>query len=538
MTTPINWLDGAVIYQIYPRSFYDALGTGVGNLKGIEAKLDYLAHSPDALGVTGIWLSPVYTSPMADFGYDVSNYTDIDPLFGTVDDLRQLIAAAHGRHIKVLMDFVPNHSSDEHPWFVESISSLDNPKRDWYIWHDPNADGGPPNNWLSVFGGSAWQFSEATGQYYLHSFLTKQPDLNWDNPAVREAMKEALRFWLELGVDGFRVDAVDWMSKDPEFRDNPLRNEESAELNPHLYGSYRHIHSRSGPHLLERLRETSEVLTEYDNRFMIIEGHPEHENKVEGYIAYYQPDRPELYAPFNFEPIHVPWQAAEFKRFVDHYQTSMQPGFTPIYTSGNHDESRIASRIGLAAARVSAMMILTLPGMAFLYYGEEIGMADVPIGPDQVQDPFTEPGKGRDPERTPMQWNNQTHAGFTTAQPWLPISSDSGHTNVQTELADTTSMLNLYHRLIKLHTSHEAFKSGRYVAKPSTDSVFIYERSTEQESYMILLNFVDTNQSISDLDWRGSIVVSTYMDRENEPVHHTIHLRPNEGIVIIIEEGN
>lgn len=528
----VDWLDGSVIYQIYPRSFYDALGTGVGNLKGIEAKLDYLAGSSDSLGVTGIWLSPVYTSPMADFGYDVSNYTDIDPLFGTVDDLARLIVAAHERHVKVIMDFVPNHSSDQHPWFIESKSSRDNPKRDWYVWHDPAPDTRPPNNWLSVFGGSAWQYSDETRQYYLHSFLAQQPDLNWDNPAVRKAMKDALRFWLNKGVDGFRVDAIDWMSKDPEFHDNPLRSENSEDLDPNDYGSYRHSNSRGGPHLLERLREMSEVLTEYDNRFMIIEGHPEYEDKIEGYISYYQPDRPDLYAPFNFEPIHVPWRAIDFKRFIDAYQAAMRPGFTSIYTSGNHDESRIGSRIGLDAARVSAMMVLTLPGMAFLYYGEEIGMTDVSIAQDQVQDPFTLPGQGRDPERTPMQWDDQTNAGFTNVQPWLPTAVDITHINVAYEQTDRTSMLRYYRQLIRLRTLHDAFKLGQYVPKPSTDAVLIYERSTERETFVIVLNFTDSEQTVDNIEWQGTITLSTHQDRENDPVKGAISLRANEGIIV------
>jgi alpha-glucosidase len=527
------WMQGAVVYQIYPRSFYDAGDSGVGNLKGIIEKLDYLGGSPESLGVTAIWISPIFTSPMADFGYDVSNYTGIDPIFGTLTDFKKLIKEAHKRGIKVILDFVPNHSSDEHPWFVESKSSLNNPKRDWYTWRDPAADGGAPNNWISVFDGPAWQFDELTGQYYLHSFLAKQPDLNWDNPAVREAMKAAMRFWLDLGVDGFRVDAVDWLSKDSQLRDDTLKHHCSKKLLGTEYDAYKHIFSRDGPHVYERLNEMTDVLKEYDGRFMITEAHPETDDKVAGYLQYYRGVNPHLSAPFNFEGIHLPWQAASYCRFVDSFQAVMEPGYTPIYTTGNHDESRVASRIGSAAARTAAMMLLTLPGMAFVYYGEELGMLDVPIAPHQRRDPFV--GRGRDPQRTPMLWSSKHYAGFSGGKPWLPIAPGYFKLNVTAQTESNTSMLNLYKQLIGLRNQSAAIKEGTYRSVIRNEAVYAYERTLGTKKLLIVLNFSGTVQRVTQKKFAGTILLSTYLDSTAESINELIRLRPNEGLIVEVK---
>ncbi len=532
MTKQHKWLQGAVIYQIYPRSFYDAHGSGIGNLQGIIQKLDYLGGGPESLGVTAIWISPIYTSPMADFGYDVADYCNIDPIFGSLHDLETLVAEAHKRSIKVILDFVPNHSSDEHPWFIEASSSTSNPKRDWYVWCNPKADGGPPNNWLSVFGGSAWQLSAQTGQYYLHSFLAKQPDLNWDNPAVREAMKSAMRFWLDRGVDGFRVDAVDWLSKDAALRDDPTDIYAINKAAGHDHESLRHLHSRDGPHLFDRLNEMVEVIEEYDDRFMIAETHPESDNKLAGYVKYYRGVNPHLSAPFNFEGIHLPWKASVFCNFVDSFQAAMEPGYTPIYTVGNHDESRIASRVGSAAARTAAMMLLTLPGMAFVYYGEELGMTDLSIPASQVRDPFTKPGKGRDPERTPMQWDASAHAGFTTGKPWLPVAPNYARVNVETESRIPTSSLNLYKRLIHLRNQSAVLKYGSYRTVDSNKDVFSYKRRLKSDELLTLLNFSNKTQQVTVAHLRGAVRLSTRLDREGETVGRQVELRPNEGLLI------
>jgi alpha-glucosidase len=528
-----TWLQGAVIYQIYPRSFYDAKGTGIGGLQGIIDKLDYLGGTQDSLGVTAIWISPIYKSPMADFGYDVSDYTDIDPIFGTVADVEVLIAEAHKRNIKVILDFVPNHTSDEHPWFIESRSSLDNPKRNWYIWHDPQPDDGKvPNNWLSVFGGSAWELSKETGQYYLHSFLHKQPDLNWDNPEVREAMKTILRFWLDKGMDGFRMDAVDWLSKDPDLRNDPVDEYAINKAAGFDHESLKHTYSRDGPHLYERLNEMATVVAAYKDRFMITEVHPETEDKIAGYIRYYEDVNPLVSAPFNFQGIYLPWEAETFQKFVNNFQATMKPNYLPIYTIGNHDESRVASRIGTAAARTAAIMLLTLPGTVFVYYGEELGMTDVAIPENRLQDPFARAKHGRDPERTPMQWNDAANAGFTTGTPWLPVGQDYKQVNVAQETADPTSFLNLYKQLIALRKHSDALTKGSYAPIGVQTSVFAYRRVHENSELVILLNFTADTRHVFVAELRGTLIASTHMDTGQQVVHERTTLRPNEGVII------
>ena len=511
------WHEGAIVYQIYPRSFLDTTGEGIGDLQGIIDRLDYLGGSNTSLGVTVIWLSPIYTSPMADFGYDVANYTDIDRLFGNLDTFRLLLNEAHKRDIKVILDFVPNHSSDQHPWFIESQSSVDNPKRDWFVWRAPKANGDVPNNWQSNFGGSAWEFSPITGQYYLHSFLTKQADLNWDNPAVRSAMKSSMRFWLDLGVDGFRIDAVDWLSKDTKFRNDPPTG---------------HKYSRDGPRLFDRLNEMTQVLREYNDRFMITEAHPETKDKNQGYLEYYEGVDSQLSAPFNLEGIYTPWIASDFRSFVDSFQASMKKGYTPIYTLGNHDESRVASRIGRTAARTAAMMLLTLPGLSIIYYGDEIGMTDVEIPKSQSRDPFIGVGNNRDAERTPMQWDNSKSAGFTTGKPWLPIAKDYKRVNVQQQSRDATSMLQLYKQLIHFRNNSEILKNGAYLSADFGRNIFGYYRTMEHRTLLILLNFIDKSQLVPHKGTSGTIKVSTYLDIANTELPSKLILRANEGLII------
>jgi alpha-glucosidase len=525
----IPWHQGAVIYQIYPRSFLDTTGSGSGDLQGIIRKLDYLGGANNSLGVTAIWLSPIYTSPMADFGYDISDYNDVDPIFGDLADLRLLISEAHKRNIKIVLDFVPNHSSDEHPWFMESSSSLDNSKRDWYVWRSAKPNGDLPNNWVSNFGGPAWQFSEKTKQYYLHSYLAKQPDLNWDNPEVREAMKSAMRFWLDLGADGFRVDAVDWMSKDPELKDDPLAYPGADGT---IYAGLHHINSRDGPHLFERLNEMTEVLQEYDDRFMITEAHPETDNKIKGYLQYYESVNSQLSAPFNFEGIHLPWEAAVFRSFLNDFQGAMRPGYAPIYTIGNHDESRVASRIGGPSARTAAMLLLTLPGLAFIYYGDELGMTDVLITKEQIRDPFTEPGRGRDKERTPMQWDATAQAGFTKGTPWLPVSPDYKELNVHTESQDPKSLLNLYRCLTHFRDQSDILKNGDYHSIDLDTEVLSYERSVGHEKLRVLLNFSGMTKRISMGSSMGTVQLTTSLDKENDKIDGDITMRPHEGLLI------
>ena len=437
------WWQTGIIYQIYPRSYQDSNGDGVGDLPGIEARLDYV----QSLNVGAVWLSPIYPSPMHDFGYDVADYCAIHPLFGTLADFDRLLAEVHRRGMKLILDLVPNHTSDEHPWFIESRASRDNPKRDWYIWRDPAPDGGPPNNWLSYFGGPAWTFDQQTGQYYMHQFVTQQPELNYRNPAVVAALLDSMRFWLDRGVDGFRVDVIWLMMKDPLFRDEPP-NPNWDGVNPH--NSLRHIYTANLPEVHGLIREMREVLDAYDDRMMVGEIYMPNEDLVTYYGG---PAGAECHLPFNFQLINAPWDAAAVRRMVDAYEAILPAGAWPNWVLGNHDQHRLATRIGPAQARVANMLLLTLRGTPTCYYGDEIGMENVPIPPEMVQDPpaLNQPEiahlVGRDPERTPMQWDASPNAGFAPAgvRTWLPLAADFAVRNVAAqESADPTSFLTFY----------------------------------------------------------------------------------------------
>jgi alpha-glucosidase len=525
------WFRHRALYQIYPRSFRDSNGDGVGDLRGITQKLDYLAGKNDSLGIGAIWISPFYPSPMADFGYDVANYCDVDPLFGTLADFQELLHEAHARDVKVIIDFVPNHTSDEHPWFVEARRSRDNPKRNWYIWKDAKPDGSEPNNWQSTFGGPAWTFDDTTGQYYLHSFLNKQPDLNWDNPEVRSIMKDQMKFWLDMGVDGFRVDAVSPLSKDPDFQDNPPReNYKPGVDDPHK--AWDRINSQNGPHLFDYLREMADFVGSYDERFMITEAYPHGWDNTASYLQFYRQVNPHACAPFNFEGIGAPWQAEVFKDFIDKFEYAIEPEYIPVYCLGNHDRSRLASRFGSKNARTAAMLLLTLPGMPTMYYGDELGMTDTEILPDQIRDPYelNVPGKGngRDPERTPMQWDASKSAGFTDGEPWLPINPNHFSVNVVTEFKDVQSLLNLYRQLLHLRAGSHAMQRGAYVPVDTPEGVFGFKRVTGNQTMLVLLNFTNKAITIPDslqqmLD--GNVELSTYLDNG----FGLTSLRPNEG---------
>ncbi len=363
MTDP--WWKSAVLYQVYPRSFQDSNGDGIGDLPGITARLPYLAE----LGVDALWLSPVFASPMADFGYDVSDYTGIDPLFGTMADFDALLHEAHARGLKVLLDFVPNHTSDQHPWFSESRASRNSAKRDWYIWRDGAPGGGPPNNWLSEFGGSAWAFDAKSGQYYYHAFLAAQPDLNWRNAQVRAAMHEVMRFWLGRGVDGFRVDVIWHLIKDAAFRDNPPNPDFRAGDPPHR--RQLPLYSADQPEVHDLIRELRGVIDEFPERLLIGEIYL----PLDRLVTYYGRELAGVHLPFNFSLLETPWNARAVSQLIDRYESLLPKGAWPNWVLGNHDRPRVASRIGQAQARVAAMLLLTLRGTPTLYYGDEIGLA-------------------------------------------------------------------------------------------------------------------------------------------------------------------
>ena len=526
------WWQHGVIYQIYPRSFMDSNDDGIGDLPGITGKLDYLQW----LGMDAIWISPIYPSPMADFGYDVADYTDIEPTFGTLADFDHLLAQAHARSLKVILDFVPNHTSCEHLWFQESRSSRDNPKRDWYLWADPKPDGSPPNNWLSVFGGSAWEWDEATGQYYLHSFLKEQPDLNWRNPKVRRAMLDVLRFWLDRGVDGFRIDAIHRMIKDAELRDNPPASRPPAgRKNMGQYDTQEHIYDKNRPEVHEVIRDFRRLLDSYGERVAIGETHL---FELDELIKFYGQRGDELHIPFNFTLLYLPWRAGAFRQAVEAYEAALPSGAWPNYVLGNHDEHRIASRYGRTQARVVAMLLLTLRGTPTLYYGDEMGMTDVEIPPGQEQDPWGKQvpglGLGRDPERTPMQWNAGPDAGFSTVEPWLPVAPDYEVVNVEAQRADPTSILSLYRRLIWTRKASPALLSGRYRAVDKVpEGCWAYLREHAGQRMLVALNFSDDEYRLSLPDLGvGQLLVSTHLDREGTIDLVALHLRGHEGVIV------
>ena len=516
---------GLVVYQIYCRSFKDSNGDGVGDLGGVLSQLDYLKE----LGITAIWLSPIYPSPNVDFGYDISDYYEVDPEYGTLDQLDELIAEAHQRGIKVMLDIVINHTSDQHQWFKESRSSRDNPKRDWYVWEEPGPDGAPPNNWLSVFGGSAWELDPKTDQYYLHSFAKAQPDLNWHEPAVREAIKDVARFWLDRGIDGLRVDAANWIAEDPKLRNDPVNPNFRSDRDS-AYDSLRHRRSRDMRQVYAYLNELAAVMTEYDDRFMIIEARSDLPLNIEVYTDFYNHIEPTAVAPFNFTFLYLPWEARIFRWFVDGFQAGLGPNHTPVYVYGNHDDARLASRYGQEAARAAALIQLTLPGAAVIYYGEELGMENVSIPATAVKDIFekTMPDKGRDPFRTPMQWSDQPHAGFSSSQPWLPLG-DYLALNVEQAKKDRDSLLNLYQKLLSLRAQSTAIKHGTYQPLDINHPDFFgFERETDDEKLAILVNFSDS-ETIA-LDVNGEQLLSTSVKAKDNQV-----LQPLEAKLIKIK---
>ncbi len=522
--TKAPWWQTTVIYQIYPRSFQDSTGNGVGDLPGITSRLDYLA---DTLGVGAIWVSPFYPSPMADFGYDVSDYTDVHPMFGNMNDFDKLVDTAHRKGLKVIIDWVPNHSSDEHAWFAESRSSKANPKRDWYIWRDPKDDGSLPNNWLSFFGGPAWEFDEATGQYYLHSFLDKQPDLNWRNPEVQEAMFEGLQFWLDRGVDGFRIDVAHVIMKNPELRDNPpVPDDWERKFKSHgQYDDFLHIHDKGHQDNHGLFRDFRALLDSYQpERYSVGEIHI---SDWDEWASYYGEDLDELHMPYNFSLIHAPWEAEEIASRVAAMEAVLPEGAWPNHVLGNHDEKRLVSRIGSEAARTAAMMLLTLRGTPTIYYGDEIAMQEAEIAPEDQQDPWGRnlPGAGRDGCRTPMQWGGAAHAGFsdTSGSTWLQVGSDHAQLNVDAQLDDPASSLNLYRELLSYRAESADLLTGAYARVDAPAGVFAYRRG---DSVLVALNF--TGDAIP-LGFSGQMVLSTAGDDASVEM-----LRPHEGIIIEI----
>ncbi|MBT1702245.1 alpha-amylase family glycosyl hydrolase [Chryseosolibacter indicus] len=528
------WWQEGIIYQIYPRSFQDSNGDGVGDLKGIITRLDYIKN----LGIDAVWISPIYPSPMADFGYDISDYTGIHPLFGSLADFDVLLKEIHNRGMKLILDLVPNHTSDQHPWFLESRSSRDNPKRNWYIWKDPGPDHSPPNNWLAAFGGSAWEWDEKTQQYYYHAFLKEQPDLNWRNPEVQKAMLNVMKFWLDKGVDGFRVDVMWHMIKDDQFRDNPVNP--TYQQHMATYDQLLPVFSTDQPEVHKIVRMMRDLLDQYDERMMIGEIYL----PIQKLVTYYGAERKGAHLPFNFQLLTLPWDATQIALAIAEYENALPEHGWPNWVLGNHDQPRVASRLGSEQARVAAMLLLTLRGTPTIYYGDEIGLKDVPIPVEEIQDPqgLNMPDKNlsRDPARTPMQWDASTNAGFSTTKPWLRVDRNYTRQNVEALRNNETSIYNLYAKLIALRKKESSLSVGSYTPVYSDHQMIAYIRKAEgSPAFLIILNLTHRPCYFrqKQTSYTGTIVVSTSPELEGTAVEGTISLSGDEGIIIKLKEN-
>jgi alpha-glucosidase len=541
------WWQSAVVYQIYPWSFQDSNGDGIGDLPGIISRLDYLKGTPDSLGIDAIWLSPLYPSPMHDFGYDVMDYCNIDPRFGTLADFDRLVAEAHRRSLRVVMDLVLNHTSEQHPWFIESRSSRSSSKRHWYYWADGKTGCRPPNNWAARFGGPAWTRDPHTGQYYLHSFLPEQPDLNWTNPAVRDALFDVVCFWLQRGVDGFRLDAINWLGKDTTWPDNPRR------LAWRSYYRQEHRYDRDQPQAHESLRALRAAIKDRPDTLLVGEASSDTPG---GPATFYGTGSDELHKVFDFRLLRSPWRADRFRRLILESDQAVPRGGWPPIVFSNHDQSRHIDRYGkggdpVRRARTAALLLFTLRGTPFLYYGEGLGLLDGRLHRSELRDPYTIRywpwKKGRDPARTPMPWDDTPQAGFTTGRPWLPLSREWRQTNVAREQQDAGSMLSLYKRLIRLKKGSQALTAGIYEpvdAGPKECLLYqrVFQAEAHAEAMLIAVNFsarvltVTIPTTIPTFGRTGTLLLSTDPQRGQETWSaDRFQLGPDEGIVVRLE---
>ena len=505
------WWQTDVVYQIYPRSFLDTDGDGVGDLEGIRRRLNYLQW----LGVDALWLSPVFRSPMRDFGYDVSDYCDVDPVFGDLAALDALVAEAHDHDLRVILDWVPNHTSDQHPWFLDSRSSRHAEHRDWYVWRDPAPDGGPPNNWIRAWSDQpAWTFDEATGQYYLHCFLTEQPDLNWGNPAVEAAMQDVLRFWLDRGIDGFRMDVIHLIGKDPTLPDDPT---ELAGLS--------HVPLNDRPETHALLRGLRRVLDAYPgDRVSIGEVFLLDTARVAEYLG----DDDELHLAFNFPPLLAPWNAAKWRRQIEIAAAEHDPrGAWPTWVLSNHDNRRHRTRYGSdARARAAAVLLLTLRGTPFLYAGEELGLEDGVVPAERVVDPG-----GRDGCRSPIPWEPGPTHGWSGAEAWLPWPPQPDVRNLRTETDDPDSFLHLYRRLLAARRACAALHRGNLVLLDGLpDTVLAYERIGGDDRRVVAINFGDEAVAVDHAAVTGTIEVASDGSGEGSPFGGV--LAPDQAVIL------
>jgi len=507
MTDP--WWKSAVVYQIYPRSFLDTDGDGIGDLEGVRRQLDHLVW----LGVDALWLSPVFRSPMADFGYDVSDYCAIDPVFGDLDALDALVADAHERGLRVILDWVPNHSSDQHPWFVDSRSGRDSARRDWYVWRDPAPDGGPPNNWIRSWSDRpAWTLDEASGQYYLHCFLPEQPDLNWAEPAVEAAMLDVLRFWLDRDIDGFRMDVIHLIGKDPALPDDP----------PDLAGlSHVPLNDRPETHVL--LRHIRTLLDSYPgDRMAVGEVYLLDTSRVVTYLGHGD----ELNLAFNFPPLYAKWNAGKWRRQIEIAEAEHGPaGAWPTWVLSNHDVARHRTRFGSEArARAAAVMLLTLRGAPYVYAGEELGLQDAVVPADRTVDPG-----GRDGCRAPLPWDSSPGHGWPVDDPWLPWPPDAEVLDVASQRDDPASTLHLYRRILAARRASAALHAGELtVLDGLPDGVLAYQRRSGDDRRVVLVNFTDDPVAVGAGGGAGlgldalTVEVSTDLTSQGAPFAGTL----------------
>ena len=539
----VPWWKRGVFYQVYVRSFADSNRDGIGDLRGITARLDHLAGAQDSLGVDAVWLTPIYPSPLADCGYDVSDYTAIDPAYGDLDDFDELLDECHRRGMKVILDMVLNHTSCEHPWFLETSSSRDNPRRDWYVWRDGRAPGKPPNRWRSVMEGSAWAWDEKTGQYYYHAFLPEQPDVNWRNPEARRAMLDACRFWLDRGADGFRLDFINYLHEDETLRDNPRK------LGWRPYEMQRHVYDRCQPEDHDVVRELRSILDGYPGAMMVGETYTDDPEEAASYLG---DGTDELHLAFNFDFASTRWSAAGFQRSVERWEGLIPGEGWPAYFLSNHDMPRHITRLGKrgdadARARVAAVMLLTLRGTPFLYYGEEIGMPASSVPRRRLRDPvgirFWPLPVGRDCARTPMQWSGEEYAGFSPVEPWLPVDKSFAVRNVARQREDPDSLLAFYRRLIRLRRDTQALQTGNYRALTSVEGgVFAYLRELDEDRVAVLLNFtprglrLDLSASLGAGIWRT--LLSTHGAEGAEVDAANIRLQPDQALILSPRSSN
>ncbi len=528
MTNGPPWWQTAVLYQIYPRSFADSNADGTGDIPGIIAHLDHL----EWLGIDGIWLSPVTVSPNRDWGYDVADYLAIEPDLGTGSDFERLIEEADRRGIRVLLDLVPSHTSDEHPWFVEARSSRQSEHRDWYVWADPAPGGAPPNNWVASFGGPAWTIDEGTGQYYMHNHLDEQPDLNWWNDDVRQAFDEIISTWLERGVAGFRIDVCNGMIKDAELRDNPP-SDENDPIDQQIFGQ-KPIYNSNRPEVHEVIRRWRRLVDGFDDRVLLGETPVE----LESLVSYYGSGTDELHLAFNFPFIEAPFEAAAMRALVEKTEKLLPPGSWPAWTGSNHDMSRLTTRWAggnEVRARLALVMLLCLRGTPVLYQGDEIALPDVDVPHEAMRDPlgvrYWPMYAGRDAMRTPMPWRDGPGGGFTEAgvEPWLPLGHPDG-TTVSDQRDDPDSTLHLVRDLIALRRSRDDLRNGSYESLAIDSPVWAWRRG---DRTAVVCNFDDDQRAVDGLT--GTVLFGTDRGRLGERLSGGVQLSGWEALVLETE---